>query len=124
MRGPPNPPDRGPPLDRAPPDAGFAMLTISFRPSNGWLWSCLMAACASASVDISTKPNPRDCPDIRSVTTVADSTVPHWEKYSCRLAEVVEKDRPPTYNLDAMERLLGPDGAGAHQIHPHARHAP
>jgi hypothetical protein len=84
----------------------------------------LIAVFASASVDISTKPNPRDCPDIRSVITVADSTVPHWEKYSRRLAEVVEKDRPPTYNLDAMERLLGPDRAGDHQIDPHAIHAP
>jgi hypothetical protein len=39
-----------------------------------------MAAWASAGVDISTKPNPRDWPEYRSVTTVADTTVPHWAK--------------------------------------------
>jgi hypothetical protein len=53
-------------------------------------------------VAISTNPNPRDCPEYRSVMTVADSTVPHATKASRRDSEVVEYDRPPTYNLTAM----------------------
>jgi hypothetical protein len=49
-----------------------------------------MAAWASAWLDISTKPNPRDWPVNRSVTIVAETTVPHRAKQSRRLAEVVE----------------------------------
>src|SRR5262249_22436752 len=84
----------------------FATFTISFRPSNDWSLSLLIAACASASVDISTNPNPRESPVMRSVITVADSTVPHWLKYSRRLSEAVESGRRPTYRLDATRRVL------------------
>jgi hypothetical protein len=55
-----------------------------------------MARCASSAVAISTNPKPRDCPENLSVTTEADSTVPHWAKYSRRVSLVVEYDRPPT----------------------------
>jgi hypothetical protein len=88
---PPPPPKREPPPpppDRVPGE--LATLTVSFRPSKGWSFSLLIASWASAAVDISTKPKPRDWPENRSVMTVADSTVPHWAKYSRRLSEVVE----------------------------------
>ena len=62
----------------------------------------LTAFWASSLVAISTKPKPRDCPEYRSVMTVADSTVPHWAKCSRRASEVVEYERPPTYSLTAM----------------------
>jgi hypothetical protein len=40
----------------------------------------VIAAFASTSVDISTKPKPRDWPEKRSVTTLADRTVPDRPK--------------------------------------------
>jgi len=55
-----------------------------------------MARWASSVVAISTKPKPRDCPENLSVTTDADSTVPHCEKYSRRVSLVVEYESPPT----------------------------
>jgi hypothetical protein len=88
---PPNPPPNPP--DREPPECGgrgFAMLTVSGRPSKGCSFSFEIAAWASSLVDISTKPKPRDRPENLSVITEADSTVPHWAKYSRRLSEVVE----------------------------------
>src|SRR3989304_6164201 len=82
---------RGPALPGA-----FATLTMSFRPSKDCSFSFWMAAWASASVDIATKPKPRESPDIRSVMTAADSTVPHWAKCCRSVSEVVEYERPPT----------------------------
>ena len=50
----------------------------------------LTAFWASSLVAISTNPNPRDCPEYRSVMTVADSTEPHWANASRRDSDVVE----------------------------------
>jgi len=47
-------------------------------------------------VAISTKPKPRDWPENLSVITAADSTVPHWAKYSRSVSLVVEYESPPT----------------------------
>jgi hypothetical protein len=55
-----------------------------------------MARWASSAVAISTKPKPRDWPENLSVMTAADSTVPHWAKYSRSVSLVVEYDNPPT----------------------------
>src|SRR4029453_13725454 len=34
--------------------------------------------------------------------TAADSTVPHWAKYSLSVSLVVEYDNPPTYSFEAI----------------------
>src|SRR5437870_1623098 len=44
----------------------------------------LMAACASASEPISTKPKPFERPVSRSIMTLADVTVPNWPNACCR----------------------------------------
>ena len=43
----------------------------------------LMAACASASVPISTKPKPFERPVSRSIMTLADVTVPNCANAAC-----------------------------------------
>ena len=43
----------------------------------------LMAACASASVPISTKPKPFERPVSRSIMTLADVTEPNCENDCC-----------------------------------------
>ena len=58
--------------------------------------SCEIALWASSLVAISTKPKPRDCPENRSVITVADTTLPHWLKNSRSPSLVVEYASPPT----------------------------
>src|SRR5574341_144752 len=65
-----------------------------------------MACSASSGVAISTNPKPRDRPVSRSVTTLADSTLPTAAKASRRRSLEVEKDRPPTKSFTAMEGLL------------------
>src|SRR5437867_1133731 len=67
-----------------------------------------MACSASSGVAISTKPKPRDRPVSRSVTTLADSTLPVAAKASRRRSFEVENERPPTKSLTAMEGLLLP----------------
>src|SRR5438093_4194763 len=67
-----------------------------------------MACSASSGVAISTKPKPRDRPVSRSVTTLADSTLPVAAKASRRRSLEVENERPPTKSLTAMEGLLLP----------------
>jgi len=49
-----------------------------------------LARWASSAVAISMNPKPRDCPENLSVITEADSTVPHWAKYSRNVSPVVE----------------------------------
>src|SRR4029078_12521320 len=66
----------------------------------------LMACSASSGVAISTNPKPRERPVSRSVTTLADSTLPTAAKASRRRSLEVEKDKPPTKSLTAMEGLL------------------
>src|SRR5882724_10717473 len=65
-----------------------------------------MACSASSGVAISTNPKPRDRPVSRSVTTLADSTLPTAAKASRRRSLDVEKDKPPTKSFTAMEGLL------------------
>jgi hypothetical protein len=60
------------------------------RPSSSRPLSWLIAFCASSAVDISTNPKPRDCPENRSVITVADTTFPDCAKNSRRPSLVVE----------------------------------
>ena len=52
-------------------------------------------AIASSSVDISTKPNPRERPVSRSMITFADVTVPNGATAACNVSSVVEYDKPP-----------------------------
>src|SRR6267143_1703490 len=65
-----------------------------------------MACSASSGVAISTNPKPRDRPVSRSVTTLADSTLPAAAKASRRRSLEVENDNPPTKSFTAMEGLL------------------
>src|SRR5262245_2266038 len=65
-----------------------------------------MACSASSGVAISTNPKPRDRPVSRVVTKLADSTLPTDAKASRRRSLEVEKERPPTKSLTAMEGLL------------------
>ena len=60
------------------------------RPSSSRPLSWEIAFCASSVVAISTKPNPRDWPEKRSVITVADCTLPLWAKNSRSVSLVVE----------------------------------
>src|SRR5262245_64812874 len=65
-----------------------------------------MACSASSGVANSTNQKPRERPVSRSVTTLADSTQPTAAKASRRRSLEVEKDKPPTKSLTAMEGLL------------------
>src|SRR5262245_66232421 len=76
------------------------------RPSRFVPLRRLMACSASSGVAISTKPKPRERPVSRSVTTLADSTLPTAAKASRRRSFEVENDRPPTKSFTAMEGLL------------------
>src|SRR5690242_17259678 len=63
----------------------------------------LLIACSASSFDaISTKPKPRERPVSRSVTTLADSTLPHAANASRSRSVDVEKERPPTKSFTAM----------------------
>src|SRR2546425_1037695 len=59
----------------------------------------LMAACASASEPISTKPKPFERPVSRSIMTLADVTVPNWPNACCR-----SSSRTP---LRSLNEVLG-----------------
>src|SRR4029453_10946929 len=62
---------------RLPPGGGeFAISTFSVRPSTTCPLNFFAAASASSAFIISTKPNPRERPLSRSVTTVAASMPP------------------------------------------------
>src|SRR5437867_13273811 len=105
---PPKPPRPPPPARRsAPPVPGaFAFSTWIVRPSRLVPLRRLMACSASSGVAISTKPKPRDRPVSRSVTTLADSTLPAAAKASRRRSLEVENARPPTKSFTAMAGLL------------------
>src|SRR5687768_16547729 len=72
------------------------------RPSRLVPFSLLIADSASSGVAISTKPKPRERPVSRSVTTLADSTLPQAAKASRSRSVEVEKESPPTKSLTAM----------------------
>jgi hypothetical protein len=59
----------------------------------------LIAAVPSSGVENSTKPNPRDRPLTRSITTSADVTLPNFPNSFLRASSVVEYARFPTYSL-------------------------
>src|SRR5262249_35842351 len=72
-------PSRRRPLLRKPPLRsawGLASFTVSVRPPDSFPFSAAIAFSASSSLDMATKPNPRDLPVSRSVTNVALSTLP------------------------------------------------
>src|SRR5207237_8806000 len=86
---PPPPPPRPPPPPPKPPrpppppppprsSRGRASLTVRARPLCCWPLSAAIAASASASLAISTKPNPLLRPVSRSLITWADVTWPYW----------------------------------------------
>lgn len=72
------------------------MLTVSGRPFIGWLLSASMAAFASASLGISTNPNPRLRPVSRSVTTWARFTAPYCWNIANSSSVVVDQGKLPT----------------------------
>jgi hypothetical protein len=61
---------------------GRASFTTTLRPPMSWPFMPLMAACASASLPISTNPKPleRGGLESRSIITLALATVPNWLK--------------------------------------------
>src|SRR5438046_6797972 len=67
-----------PPPPRSPLFPYTTLFRSIFRPSNSRPLSWEIAFCASSAVAISTNPKPRDCPEKRSVITVADRTFPDW----------------------------------------------
>src|SRR5206468_7934771 len=103
---PPPPPRRWPPPPPPAPPPGLATSTLIRRPSSSVLFRRATASLASSVVAISTNPKPRDRPVSRSVTTLADSTVPIWAKVSRRRSLEVENERLPTKSLTAMTELL------------------
>src|SRR5207245_5881189 len=72
---PPYPPRPSP--RRSPPEPeGFATSTLISRPSSSVPFSRRTASLASSEAVISSNPKPRDRPESRSVTTLAESTPP------------------------------------------------
>src|SRR5215471_5632517 len=67
-----------PPLERS--SLGRASFTVSALPSISFPFNALIARCASASLVISTKPNPLDRPVSRSVIRLTVSTAPWLSK--------------------------------------------
>src|SRR5438105_13517649 len=74
---PPRPPPPRPPRPPPPPPPRWrssASFTFRVRPSSAWPFHSAITACASAALDISTKPKPRGCPVSRSVTILTSTT--------------------------------------------------
>ncbi len=117
-RPPPPDAERPPPnAERRPPDrsaCGLASLTVRARPCRSYPLKRSLAACASRSFAISTKPNPRDCPVNLSVMTCAEATVPAWLNNSSRSSLVALKERLPTNNFVATTNLQK-KGPGNHE---------
>src|ERR1017187_2944823 len=64
-----------------------------------------MAACASGSEPISTKPKPFERPVSRSIMTFAELTVPYCANACCRSSSRMLYERLPTYSLLPMGEL-------------------
>src|SRR2546425_2490290 len=75
-----------------------------FLPRSSRPLSSAMAFCASSSEPISTKPNPRERPESRSLMTEAIEQAPAFENASFRSSSVVSKERLPTNSFRPMSR--------------------
>src|SRR5262249_49830689 len=87
---------------RPPSVRGFASLTVRERPPASCPFRAAMAAWASCSVFISTKPKPLERPVSRSMITCADSTVPCASNIFDRSLSVTPYPRLPTYSFLPM----------------------
>src|SRR5207302_3770656 len=102
---PPYPPRPSP--RRSPPEPeGLATSTLIWRPSSSVPFRRRTASLASSEVVISTNPKPRDRPESRSVTTLAESTPPTAANASRRRSLDVENESPPTKSLTATTHSL------------------
>jgi hypothetical protein len=91
-----------PPLEPAPEGRsvlGRASLTFMVLPSRSVPFSPAIAFWASASLGISTNPNPRGCPESRSVMMLTRSTVPYVSNSERTASSVAPKLRLPTKML-------------------------
>src|SRR6185295_17771084 len=88
LRPPPPPPPNPPPPVRG--SWGRASFTVKVRPPISAPLRAVMAACASASEDISTKPKPRDWPLNLSVMIRAEATAPCFPNRSLNSCSVAE----------------------------------
>ena len=104
---PPPKPPRLPPPPKPPgrSSRGRASLTTIARPSRAWPFMPLMAACASGSEPISTKPKPFERPVSRSIMTLADDTVPYCANACWRSSSRTLYERLPTYSLLPMGEM-------------------
>src|SRR5262249_59579772 len=87
---------------RPPSVRGFASLTVRERPPTSLPFRAAVAACASCSVFISTKPKTLERPVSRSMITCADSTVPCASNIFDRSLSVTPYPRLPTYSFLPM----------------------
>src|SRR5437667_11466085 len=71
-----------------------------------WPLNFEMAFCASSSVPMVTKANPRDLPVNRSCMRVTPCTAPACEKSSCSSFSVVLNETLRTYNLIPTDFIL------------------
>src|SRR3972149_2828349 len=85
-----------PPRPGRPSERGRASFTLRVFPLRSLPLSALIAACASASEDISTNPKPFDLPLCLSFITVAVSTFPNGSKASRKSSSVTSYERVPT----------------------------
>jgi hypothetical protein len=95
--------NRGPSLRRG---RSSAVLTRSLRPSTSWPSKRLIASAASASLENSTKANPRERPVSLSVPMWTFLTCPAPARASESCCSVVRKLRLPTKTLVEMAKLL------------------
>src|SRR5205085_2417543 len=90
-RSPPPPPPR-----EAPSPFGRASFAVIARPRTSWRFRAVIAAWAWFLSGISTKPNPRDLPDILSRMIATEETSPCASKAERRSSSVASYDRLPT----------------------------
>src|SRR5688572_4602225 len=99
---PPNPPP--PPPERC--SIGFASLTVKERPSMSEPLSAVIATFASAPDDISTKPNPSDCPLNLPAIIFTEATVPFAPNKSLNRCSVGRKTLRPSQVKWFQQALL------------------
>src|SRR5262249_60034819 len=110
---PPPPPPRPPPKPPRPPppkpprsSRGLASLTVRARPPIWWPFSAAIAAFASASDPISTKPKPLLRPVSRSMITSELLTAPCAANSAFNSSLVPEYRRSPTYHVVTASELM------------------